>query len=1326
METRTSPYFYAKSSSKLSDTPEDALSRPIVGIINTFSGFNPCHANVPQLIEAAKRGVQLNGGLAIEFPTISVHESFSHPTSMFLRNLMSMDTEEMIKAQPLDACIVIGGCDKTVPAQLMGGISANKPILPLITGPMLPGSHRGKRIGACTDCRNNWAAFRAGEIDMEEISAINEELAPTIGTCGVMGTASTMACVTAGLGMMPLRGASAPAVSSARLRIAEETGANAVAVAKASRKPQDILTKESFFNAITVLQAIGGSTNAVVHLLAIANRHPDLQGVITLQTFEEIGQKTPLLIDLKPSGDNYMNDFHNAGGMPALLHTLRPLLHLSARTISGQTLGEVLDAAHYKRVSFPQSIIRPLADPLYAAASLVVLRGNLAPDGARVGPQGHWPDRKPGNAEAGLIPIPKKLAAAGVKDMLRLSDGRMSGTAGGTIVLHISPESAVPGSPFGAVETGDTIICDVEKRTLHLDIPDSVLQSRIQQRTQTLAGDGVVQARKQKRGYPGTTVLAYTPNGKQIITGGSNSAIRVYTSGEDGEPKTIDEGVDGHFGIGATDETFIMGAEDGTVWQYETASGRMKNLLVRCALPVRDIAISKDTAWVAVASDELTVKVVKVKDMTQVKYLREQAKGTKHVTFHPQGRYIAVSGTDGILYVYSLDGDEPELSRKLDGAIRRLEPDAEATSRAVWHPDGTAFVVATATRDISLYSISSWNQEKTFSGGHTGDITALAWSPNGAVLASAGLDGRIVLWDSRTQSILQTHEYGNVLNLAWHPHQNTLSFTTSDGELFIYDNALPRAHEALLAKQLQAAPIGPGPLAEVSSNVQRTLADRSRDAVKQAARAGTPDSLDDILGQDEEMADFVDDDDGAGYAEGLNSYGKRPNGHLDDLEGPDSKRIYSGFLQPKAHPPIQPGSTPWAGSRRYLCLNLIAAVWTVDQETHHTVTVEFYDRELHRDFHFTDPYQYDKACINENGTLFSNSPADGPATIFYRPHETWTTRADWRTQLPDGEGVRALALSDSYIVAVTTKDYVRVYTLFGTPYRVYRQKSEAVTCAAWRDYIMTIGNGPVGSDGRHATLRYTVENVKRDEICQNEDVVALPTGAQLQSVFFSDSGDPCIYDSTGVLLVLQHWRIQGQARWVPLLDTKQLARLAKGRKEESYWPVAVAHDRFHCIILKGGDKNPYFPRPLLSEFEFQVPISSHAVRGTDEADEAPAERNEGARFEEAFVRGNILLSLFRDLLASTNATASQRSELARKELELDKTLLQMLAVECREGEDRGMKALELVGMMSDRNGKMLEAAAKVAQRYDRGVLEDKIRDLAERRVMGLGDDDELA
>ncbi|KAH6616217.1 dihydroxy-acid/6-phosphogluconate dehydratase [Chaetomium sp. MPI-SDFR-AT-0129] len=513
---------------------EDALSRPIVGIVNTYSSFNPCHANIPQLIDAVKRGVQLYGGLAIDFPTISLHESFAAPTSMFLRNLMSMDTEEMIRAQPVDAVVLIGGCDKTTPAQLMGGISANKPIIHLVTGPMMPGSFKGTRVGACTDCRNNWATFRAGGLDIEDISNLNEELAPTAGTCGVMGTASTMACLLVALGMMPIQGATPAAVSSARLRIAESTGAHAVQLTQSHLAPQTILTRESFLNAITVLQAIGGSTNAMVHLMAIVNRHPTLAGTITPATVDEIGRRTPLLVDLKPSGNNYMTDFHNAGGMPALLHQLRPLLHLDALTVTGHTLGEELSKVSILTLppDHPANCIRPFTAPLYPSSALIVFqRGNLSPGGAAVLKASASKDRRllqnyrgravvfhgsadlaariddpaldvdadsvliltgigpvgnPGMPEAGLIPIPRKLAAQGVQDMLRISDGRMSGTAGGTIVLHVSPEGADPGSILGVVRDGDVVVCDAETRELSVEVDENELRDRLRRRREEM------------------------------------------------------------------------------------------------------------------------------------------------------------------------------------------------------------------------------------------------------------------------------------------------------------------------------------------------------------------------------------------------------------------------------------------------------------------------------------------------------------------------------------------------------------------------------------------------------------------------------------------------------------------------------------------------------------------------------------------------------------------------------------------------------------------------------------------------------------------------
>ncbi|QRQ90606.1 IlvD/Edd family dehydratase [Cupriavidus oxalaticus] len=505
--------FLRKAFIKGAGYTDDALSRPVIGIVNTGSSYNPCHGNAPQLIDAVRRGVMLAGGLPVDFPTISVHESFSAPTSMYLRNLMSMDTEEMIRAQPMDAVVLIGGCDKTVPAQLMGAASAGVPAIQLVTGSMLTGAHRGERVGACTDCRRYWGRYRAEEIDAAEIADVNNQLVASVGTCSVMGTASTMACVTEALGMMVAGGASAPAVTADRIRVAERTGTTAVAMAKARLTPDRILNGKAFENALRVLLAIGGSTNGIVHLTAIAGR---LGIDIDLAGLDRMSRETPVLVDLKPSGQHYMEDFHKAGGMATLLRELRPLLHLDTLTVSGRTLGEELDAAP---PPFAQDVIRSAADPIYPAGGLAVLRGNLAPGGAiikqsaadpvlmehegravvfenaedmalriddetldvraddilvlkRIGPTG-----APGMPEAGYMPIPRKLARAGVKDMVRISDGRMSGTAAGTIVLHVTPEAAI-GGPLALVQSGDRIRLSVRERDLTLLVDDAELARR--------------------------------------------------------------------------------------------------------------------------------------------------------------------------------------------------------------------------------------------------------------------------------------------------------------------------------------------------------------------------------------------------------------------------------------------------------------------------------------------------------------------------------------------------------------------------------------------------------------------------------------------------------------------------------------------------------------------------------------------------------------------------------------------------------------------------------------------------------------------------------
>lgn len=537
-----------------------------------------------------------------------------------------------------------------------------------------------------------------------------------------------------------------------------------------------------------------------------------------------------------------------------------------------------------------------------------------------------------------------------------------------------------------------------------------------------------------------------------------------------------------------------------------------EKFLVRCTLPVRDVALSPDGVWCAVASDELKVQIVKTTDESTVLFLREQPKPVKHLSFDPSGQYIALSCTDGLIYVYSL-GDEPELIQKVDGLIRSLGPESEVSSRVAWHPDGRAFAAPTVTRDIQVMSIGDWERQRSFSSvsGHLGDITALAWSPNGALLVSAGKDKKILLWETKKQTILMRYDHANVMDIAWHPMKNILSFTNTEGEVFIYNDFVPEEHVPLLRLGPQPAPFIHDPLSEISGNNRRPIVNGQKNvAVRplRPGRRGSLDSLDDILGSDilGDEDDFVVDDDGAGYALGVNGNGKRTNGHLDPFDDRAVKRS-GGVYETQYHASFQPGATPWRGNRKYLCLNLIGFVWTVDQDTHHTITVEFYDREYYRDFHFTDTFLYDKACLNENGTLFSCPPNnDSPATIFYRPHETWTERVDWRIQLPKDETVTALSLSDSFITVSTSANYVRVYTLFGTPYRVYRQKSSpTVTCTSWRDYVMTVGNGPAGADGVHQLL-YTIRNVKRDETCQNEDIVSLPEGAELKSVFFTDKG----------------------------------------------------------------------------------------------------------------------------------------------------------------------------------------------------------------------------
>jgi dihydroxy-acid dehydratase len=487
--------------------------RPVIGIANTWSELTPCNTHLRILADAVRRGIQQAGGLALEFPVMSLGEPFMRPSSMLYRNMMAMELEELVRANPMDAVVVLTGCDKTTPAALMAVASVDLPSILLTGGPMLNGRFRGRSVGSGTDVWRMAEGLRAGEVTQQEFTEFESCLNRSAGHCMTMGTASSMACLTEALGMQLPNGAALPAVDSRRLVLAEDTGARAVGLANEGLRPSHMLTRDAFENALIVNAAIGGSTNAVIHLLAIAGR----AGVpLDLDDIDRIGRDVPLLVDLMPSGHFLMEEFAYAGGVPGLITRLRDRLHLDSPTVSGLSLGDSMSDG---RVD-DEKVIRPWDNPVQPAGSgTAVLRGNISPDGAVIkisaasakllehegpaivfdsiedyelvvndddlevtedsvivvrnaGPRGY-----PGMPEIGNLAIPKKLLDRGVRDIVRICDARMSGTAYGTCVLHVAPESAV-GGPLAFIRTGDVVRLDVENRRLEMLVSDEELAAR--------------------------------------------------------------------------------------------------------------------------------------------------------------------------------------------------------------------------------------------------------------------------------------------------------------------------------------------------------------------------------------------------------------------------------------------------------------------------------------------------------------------------------------------------------------------------------------------------------------------------------------------------------------------------------------------------------------------------------------------------------------------------------------------------------------------------------------------------------------------------------
>ncbi len=487
--------------------------KPLIAIVNTWSDINPCHAHFKHRVEDVKRGVLQAGGLPIELPAISVSESFVKPTTMLYRNMLAMETEELIRSHPVDGVVLMGGCDKSTPGLMMGATSAGLPMIYLPAGPMLRGNWKGKILGSGSDAWKFWDERRAGNISDRDWNDIEAGIARSYGTCMTMGTAATMMAITEAIGMTLPGASSIPAADANHIRMSSDCGRRIVEMVWEDLTPQKIQTRKAYENAIAVAMAMGCSTNAIIHLIAMARRAGQ---DISLEDFEIASRKVPVIANIRPSGEQYlMEDFFYAGGLPALMGRIRPHLHLDAVTVTGQTLAENIAHAQV----YNDDVIRTVEDPIYAEGALAVLKGNLAPDGCVIKPSAceprflkhsgpalvfdDYPSMKkavedenldvtadhvlilrnagplggPGMPEWGMLPIPRKLVKQGVRDMVRISDARMSGTSYGACILHVAPESYI-GGPLCLVRNGDIISIDVDKRSISLDVPEAELAKR--------------------------------------------------------------------------------------------------------------------------------------------------------------------------------------------------------------------------------------------------------------------------------------------------------------------------------------------------------------------------------------------------------------------------------------------------------------------------------------------------------------------------------------------------------------------------------------------------------------------------------------------------------------------------------------------------------------------------------------------------------------------------------------------------------------------------------------------------------------------------------
>nr|XP_031860604.1 uncharacterized protein CI109_003935 [Kwoniella shandongensis]KAA5527676.1 hypothetical protein CI109_003935 [Kwoniella shandongensis] len=765
----------------------------------------------------------------------------------------------------------------------------------------------------------------------------------------------------------------------------------------------------------------------------------------------------------------------------------------------------------------------------------------------------------------------------------------------------------------------------------------------------------------------GVTRVCFSPDGATIFTGGSDCLVRIHKADDpDSEPGFHDNHSDAVTSLTCSNTHLISASVDNIVRLFSYPENEFDGFLTRSSgVPIRWVSVDKAGERVAVCSDDLLVKIVHVKDTTRVSLLSDNNKSVRSATWDPSGRYLTTASCDGKLKVYDTAGSTPICLKIMEGIISSSESDSSTSCYAQWHPSGAYFAVPTRTNDIGIISKDGWSKQPAFThDGPKAPIGEIAWSNNGKYLAASS-SSTIYIWSNESRQVIAKHTNpeGAVCGLSFSPTSNLIAYTSLDGSFHRWTNPIPAdLPDPYTSEAVQA------------KNLDRLLDDEfGEEAVDDDIDEKGEDLEDDGLFGDDGW--IVDDDGG---------YGK------DD----DEKKWASGRTEvvnvTKAQSPFTPGSTAFKSKKRYLAFNMIGVIDATDQETHNVVNVEFHDKSARRGYHFQDHNKYTMAALGEQGIVYASaSEADQASTIYYRPYDSWASQSDWSISLLPGEDALAVAAGGGSnaeggmgsVIVATSSGFVRFLSSSGIQRYIWRLGEEVISMAAGKERLIVVHReGGTSLDGCQ-NLRYSLMDLETFEILQ-EGRVPLPKKVTLTWLGFTTDGAPAIFDSAGLLSTLDRHRRPGQARWVPLLDTPSLRR--EGR-QENYWPVGVTATHFNCIVLKGSEKEPWFPRPLIQEVEMHMPMLNID--------------NQQGKLEESLVRGHLTLS---NLVDSPDPDADYLVK--EREIALDKEMLQLVQGACKA--DNLQRALDITRLMH--NPGTIEAAAKVAAFYHLPGLQERI------------------